>query len=114
MTNAKGSSSASLLECSLMERGLRALILAAIALVTVANGPVNGARHHAGPSSGSSGLDGRPIVIGTSYQLPSRVLGGSRRINVRLPDHYGEAGRSFRVLFLWTAASIRTFCTSRP
>ena len=43
---------------------------------------------------------GRPIVIGNSYEIRSKVLGDVRRVNVRLPDHYGEAGRTFPVLFL--------------
>jgi predicted alpha/beta superfamily hydrolase len=43
---------------------------------------------------------GRPIVIGTGYELPSAILGDRRRINVALPAHYGEPGRSFRVLYL--------------
>lgn len=44
--------------------------------------------------------EGRPIVIGTSHKLRSSILGGERTINVRLPDSYGEAGRSFPVLVL--------------
>lgn len=43
---------------------------------------------------------GKPIVIGRSYLLQSRILHGPRRINVYLPPHYGEAGRRFPVLFL--------------
>lgn len=43
---------------------------------------------------------GRPIVIGMSYELRSTTLGDVRRINVRLPDHYGEPGRRFPVLVL--------------
>lgn len=44
--------------------------------------------------------EGRDIVIGQSFELPSRILGGIRRVNVRLPDHYGEPGRRFPVLVL--------------
>lgn len=43
---------------------------------------------------------GRPIVVGTSFALPSKVLGDVRTVNVRLPDHYGEPGRRFPVLVL--------------
>src|SRR5690349_9705422 len=43
---------------------------------------------------------GRPIVIGRSFELPSKVLGDTRRINVYLPDGYGTSGRSFPVLYL--------------
>lgn len=44
--------------------------------------------------------EGRPIVIGTSYALPSKVLGDTRRLNVYLPPHYGDASRKFPVLVL--------------
>jgi predicted alpha/beta superfamily hydrolase len=43
---------------------------------------------------------GRPIVIGRSFELPSKILGDTRRINVYLPDGYGTSGRSFPVLYL--------------
>ena len=43
---------------------------------------------------------GQPIVIGRSFLVPSRELGDARRVNVYLPDHYGEPGRRFPVLFL--------------
>jgi len=43
---------------------------------------------------------GSPIVIGCSFQLPSRILGDTRRINVYLPEHYGDPGRKFPVLYL--------------
>lgn len=44
--------------------------------------------------------EGRPIVIGSSFDLRSKVLGDVRTINVRLPEHYGEPGRRFPVLVL--------------
>jgi len=43
---------------------------------------------------------GRPIVIGRSYTLQSKVLGDTRRLNVYLPPHYGDASRKFPVLVL--------------
>lgn len=43
---------------------------------------------------------GRDIVIGQSYLLTSTVLSDQRRINVYLPDGYGDPGRTFPVLFL--------------
>lgn len=43
--------------------------------------------------------ESRPIVIGQSYVLPSKVLGETRRINVRLPAGY-EGGKAYRVLYL--------------
>lgn len=51
-------------------------------------------------STGATAETGRPIVIGNSFELPSKILGDVRRVNVRLPDHYSEAGRTFPVLFL--------------
>ncbi len=44
--------------------------------------------------------DGRPIVIGRAYDLPAKILGDTRRINIYLPDHFGEAGLTFPVIFL--------------
>lgn len=45
-------------------------------------------------------LDGRPIVIGRSYLLPSAVLKDDRRVNVYLPQDYADPGRRFPVLYL--------------
>jgi uncharacterized protein len=44
--------------------------------------------------------DGRPIVIGQSYLLPSAILKDQRRINVYLPQDYGDPARRFPVLYL--------------
>ena len=41
-----------------------------------------------------------PIVIGTSYALPSSTYGGTREINVWLPPGYAEGGRTYPVLYL--------------
>ena len=41
-----------------------------------------------------------PIVIGTSYALPSSTYGGTREINVWLPPGYAESGRTYPVLYL--------------
>ena len=41
-----------------------------------------------------------PIVIGCSFQLPSHILGDTRRINIYLPEHYGDPGRKFPALYL--------------
>ncbi|MBV9929959.1 MAG: alpha/beta hydrolase [Alphaproteobacteria bacterium] len=43
---------------------------------------------------------GRPVTIGTSYEIASAVLGDRRRINVALPADYGRPGRRFAVLYL--------------
>ena len=53
--------------------------------------------------------EGRPIVIGRSYAIPSRVLGGTRRLNVYLPPHYGDATRKFRVLVLLDGGEAEDF-----
>lgn len=47
-----------------------------------------------------AGDEGCPIVIGRSYALQSQVLGDTRRLNVYLPAHYGDASRRFPVLVL--------------
>lgn len=60
----------------------------------------SGAAARQTPVSGEAADAGRPIVIGRSYTLPSKVLGDVRRINVYLPDHYGDPGKEFPVLFL--------------
>ena len=52
---------------------------------------------------------GRPIVIGQSYALPSHVLGDTRRINVYLPEHYGDPKRSFPVLYLLDGGEAEDF-----
>ncbi|HWE99106.1 MAG TPA: alpha/beta hydrolase-fold protein [Caulobacteraceae bacterium] len=52
---------------------------------------------HAAPTPPEAG---QPIVIGQSYVISSRVLGGPRRINVYLPADYNQPGRRFPVLFL--------------
>jgi hypothetical protein len=43
---------------------------------------------------------GHPIVIGQGYDLPSKTLGQTRRINVYLPRGYADAKRSFPVVYL--------------
>jgi hypothetical protein len=53
--------------------------------------------------------EGRPIVIGRSYAIPSRVLGGTRRLNVYLPPHYGDATRKFPVLVLLDGGEAEDF-----
>jgi len=49
------------------------------------------------PAAGSAAV---PITIGLGHVLQSKVLSDARRLNVRLPDHYGEPGRRFPVLYL--------------
>lgn len=41
-----------------------------------------------------------PIVIGTSYALPSSTYGGTREINVWLPPGYAESAATYPVLYL--------------
>ncbi len=43
---------------------------------------------------------GRPIVIGQSYALESKILGETRKINVRLPAGYETGKGTYRVLYL--------------
>lgn len=44
--------------------------------------------------------DGDPIVIGRSFRLQSAVLGDERRINVYLPEGYGDTSLTFPVVYL--------------
>lgn len=53
--------------------------------------------------------EGRPIVIGRSYTLASKVLGDVRRLNVYLPEHYGDKGRSFPVVYLLDGGEAEDF-----
>jgi uncharacterized protein len=53
--------------------------------------------------------EGRPIVIGKSYTLKSTVLGDTRRLNVYLPPHYGDAARRFAVLVLLDGGEAEDF-----
>ncbi len=53
--------------------------------------------------------EGRPIVIGRSYELASKTLGDVRRINVYLPEHYGEAGKAFPVVYLLDGGETEDF-----
>lgn len=41
-----------------------------------------------------------PIVIGTSYALPSSTYGGTREINVWLPPGYAESTQAYPVLYV--------------
>lgn len=43
---------------------------------------------------------GKPIVIGETFELPSAVLGETRRLNVWLPAGYGQGEARFPVLYL--------------
>jgi predicted alpha/beta superfamily hydrolase len=42
----------------------------------------------------------QPVTIGTSYTLPSSILGQTRRINVYLPPGYAEGNSRYPVLYL--------------
>ena len=42
----------------------------------------------------------QPVTIGTSYTLPSSILGQTRRINVYLPPGYMEGNARYPVLYL--------------
>lgn len=70
-------------------------LLAAVALLCALPVPAIAQTPLAGP--------GEPIALGRSYELPSRLLGDARRINVLLPDGYGDAEsaqRRYPVLYL--------------
>ena len=50
----------------------------------------------------AQGPEGKPVVLGTSHMLPSKVLGAEREINVRLPASYGavKEPKAYPVLYL--------------
>lgn len=65
-------------------------------LMTLAGGALA-----AGPTLAAPTPSGEhPIVIGTSYVLPSEVMGADRRINVWLPPSYGRGEQRYPVLYL--------------
>jgi predicted alpha/beta superfamily hydrolase len=53
--------------------------------------------------------EGRPIVIGRSYTIESKVLGDTRRLNVYLPPDYKDASRKFPVLVLLDGGEAEDF-----
>jgi len=53
--------------------------------------------------------DGRPIVIGKSYTIQSKVLRDTRRLNVYLPPDYRDASRKFPVLVLLDGGEAEDF-----
>ena len=61
------------------------------------------------PTSAGARKAGRPIVIGRSYTVPSRILGGERRINVYLPPGYSDPKKRFPVLFLLDGGEAEDF-----
>lgn len=52
------------------------------------------------PAMAQSTVPGTPIVIGTSYALPSSVYDGTREINVWLPPGYEDGDAAYPVLYL--------------
>lgn len=73
-----------------MIRGRR-LLLAAALILPLATG--SAAQAQTAPVE-------TPIVIGTSYALPSSTYGGTREINVWLPPGYAEGEARYPVLYL--------------
>ncbi|SRR5690606_82161 len=47
-----------------------------------------------------------PIVIGTSYALPSPTYGGTREVNVWLPPGYGEGEQAYPVLYVLDGGTV--------
>ena len=62
-----------------------------------------------GATPASPPEDGQPIVIGTSYLLPSAILGDRRRVNVYLPEHYSDPTPTFPVLYLLDGGATEDF-----
>jgi predicted alpha/beta superfamily hydrolase len=53
--------------------------------------------------------EGKPIVIGQSYELHSTILGGVRRINVYLPPDYAASTKTYPVLVLLDGGAAEDF-----
>ncbi|MDB5433483.1 MAG: hypothetical protein JWP35_4599 [Caulobacter sp.] len=53
-----------------------------------------------GAAAAAAPEEGHPIVIGRGHDLPSRILGQTRRINVWLPPSYGDGKSSYPILCL--------------
>lgn len=73
---------------------MKSIVLALAALLVLA-APAAAQSPFAGP--------GTPVVIGQGYDLPSKVMGDTRRINVQLPPGYDDAenkDRRYPVLYL--------------
>jgi len=45
-------------------------------------------------------VSGVPIVTGRSFNLPSKIMGDSRQVNVWLPSGYGQGGARYSVLYV--------------
>ncbi len=82
---------------SLIRRRILAAALALSALVFL---PMAGSPAAAQTASLAAAPAETPIVIGTSYALPSAVYGGTREINVWLPPGYAEGQARYPVLYL--------------
>jgi predicted alpha/beta superfamily hydrolase len=86
--------------------GRRVMALSMLCVALLCCGTAAGAETRCGPSVPSPTLQAQqtetvsPIVIGCSYVIASHILRDNRRINIYLPEHYGDAGRKFPVLYL--------------
>ena len=52
---------------------------------------------------------GQPIVIGTAYDLPSKVLNQTRRLNIYLPAGYAEGAKTYPVIYLLDGGEAEDF-----
>lgn len=43
---------------------------------------------------------GAPITLGTSHELPSKILGEARQVNVRTPSGYAKSEGRYPVLYV--------------
>lgn len=79
---------------------LRRALLAVSLAMALTNAPAAAARQAVAES---------PVVIGTSYALPSAIYGGEREINVWLPPGYAESGQTYPVLYLLDGGQAQDF-----
>ena len=62
-----------------------------------------------GATSAQAAPEPRPIVIGQSMTMESRILGQTRRINVHLPAGYATSGKAYPVLYLMDGGESEDF-----
>lgn len=76
-------------------------ILGFAAALLLLAGPALASAQAARPTGQAAGpAEGAPIVIGRSFTLNSRPLGGPRKVNVYVPPSYAKGARRYPVLYV--------------
>lgn len=61
------------------------------------------------PPTPLNGADGRPFVFGVVHELPSKVLGQTRVLNVWLPEGYKDSTASYPVIYVLDGSAHEDF-----